>query len=95
MNDAASKLGFQHNVDQSKAGFPRQALWNFNGFFTRRQVWVERNWLKLNELRSSPVAQQLSFTFPFSGLGFAGLDPGCGLTHRLSSHAVAGIPHIK
>ena len=26
---------------------------------------------------------------------FTGLDPGCGLIHRLSSHAVAGIPHIK
>ena len=29
------------------------------------------------------------------GLGFASLDPGHGPMHRLSSHAVAGVPHVK
>ena len=31
----------------------------------------------------------------FSSLGFAGSDPRCRPMHCLSSHAVAGVPHIK
>ena len=31
----------------------------------------------------------------FGGPGFASLDPRHGHMHHLSSHAVAGIPHIK
>ena len=30
-----------------------------------------------------------------SARGSAGSDPECGPTHRLSSHAVAGVPHIE
>ena len=32
-------------------------------------------------------------TFCFSSPGFTSSDPGCGPTHSLSSHAVAGVPH--
>ena len=31
--------------------------------------------------------------FCFGSAGFTGSDPGCGPTHCLSSHAVAGVPH--
>ena len=31
----------------------------------------------------------------FSSLGFASSDPGNGPTHRLSNHAVAGVPYIR
>ena len=34
-------------------------------------------------------------TLHFGGPGFAGSDPRRGPTHHLSSHAVAGVPHIK
>ena len=34
-------------------------------------------------------------TLHFGGLGFSGLEPGCGPVHHLSSRAVAGVPHIK
>ena len=41
------------------------------------------------------MAQQLSSHILLRGLGFARLDPGCGPMYHLSSHAMAGVPHIK
>ena len=42
------------------------------------------------------VAQRLSSHVPlWFAFGLAGLNPGWGPTHHLSSRAVAGIPHIK
>ena len=35
------------------------------------------------------------FALHFGGPRFTGLDPRGGPTHRLSNHAVAGVPHIK
>ena len=43
---------------------------------------------------AGPVAQQLSSCSAL-GLGFSGLDPGHGPMHCLSSHALAGVPHIR
>ena len=40
------------------------------------------------------MAQQLSAHVPLlGGLGFAGLDPGCGHGTAWQSHVVVGIPH--
>ena len=50
--------------------------------------------LKIWNMGAGPVAQQLS-VLCFGGLGFPGVDPGRGPTHHSSSHAVAGVPHIK
>ena len=47
-----------------------------------------------NGLGASPVALWLSSRAPLWWLGFASLDPGCGLTHHSSSHAVAA-SHIE
>ena len=40
------------------------------------------------------VAERLSARVPLQRLGFAGSDPGCGPTHRSSSHAEA-VSHIE
>ena len=37
----------------------------------------------------------VKFMHSTSAAGFAGLDPGHGPTHCLSSHAMAGVSHIK
>ena len=47
------------------------------------------------QIGAGPVAQQLSLRAPLGGLGFTGSDPGRGPWHRLSRHAVAGVPRIK
>ena len=46
-------------------------------------------------LGASLVAQSLGSHVCFSGPGFSGLDPRCGPIHRLSGHAVAGVPTYK
>ena len=35
------------------------------------------------------------FARSFGGPGIVGSDPGCRPMHGLSSHDVAGVPHIK
>ena len=39
-------------------------------------------------MRGRPGGVVVKFTLCFGGLGFASSDPGCGPTHRSSSHAV-------
>ena len=41
-----------------------------------------------------PSSTAVKFTL-FDGLGFTGSDAECGPKQHLSSHAVAGVPHIK
>ena len=48
------------------------------------------------KLRVWPSSAGLKFrTFRIGSPGFTGSDPGCGPMYHLSSHAGAGIPHIK
>ena len=53
--------------------------------------------MELKNIKTGPAQLYSGWVFVLcvDGLEFAGSDPGHGPTHRSSSHAVAGVPHIN
>ena len=51
--------------------------------------------LKILSFRGQPSGIVVKFVLCFGGPGFTSSDPRCGPMHCFSSHAVAGVPHIK
>ena len=44
---------------------------------------------------AGPMVQRLSLHILLWCLAFTGSDPGCRPMHRLATHAMVGVPHIK